>query len=268
MKIIKPSFQIIEQAYTPDLWIPMFKHIELCGRVCYKSEDKITIDSAANFFNNLTKNGHLSVLEHGTVYLHIENNFNNEETLCKYSRNPYSKVNFHQMEGYVTTNNRVFFENKCFKDFDFMCEPTKYHHKRITVKFICSRAIAQELTRHRNFSHSMESQRYCNYSKDKFDNQITFIEPIWFDDNVLHRDHFLKAMDIAETEYFNLLSHGQRAEQARDVLPNATKTEVIMTGFVDDWKRFFEVRTTKACHPEMLRLTIPLKETFIKNNLI
>lgn len=164
----------------------------------------------------------------------------------------------------------------------YICEPTEYHAKRVTVKFILSRSIAQEYTRHRVFSFAMESQRYCAYNKNKFGNEVTFIEPCWLDDEKLKlygpyhaviRDKspesiFIANLNCAEKDYMNLLEAGWKPQQAREVLPNACKTELIMTGFVSDWKHFFELRCASNAHPQAQELAIPLREEFIKRGYI
>ena len=147
MKLIKPNFEIITQNPNND---GMLKHIELCGRVCYKSEDKIKDNTAAIFVNGLIKSGHTSVLEHGTVYLHIKDKaYNVIDLYEKYKENKYSKVslpfaNEYNAECYITTNYRVLVENNWLDDLQYQCEPTKFHEKRITVKFICDRGASHK----------------------------------------------------------------------------------------------------------------------------
>ena len=281
MRIIEPSTEIIEQ--NPGLE-GLYKHIELCGRTCYKSEDKITEDSAKKFVDTLIKSGHGSVLEHGTVYLAIPMTTYAPDAVNIYRDNAYSKVNdcneFIFTDKYgnkvaawcVTTNLRVLVENDCLEDLEFLCEPTEYHEKRITVKFICSRSISHELVRHRIFSFSQESQRYCAYNKDKFGGEVTFIKPIWYEqkediDTSNYPDYGYSLL-YAENRYLDLLEQGLKAQEAREVLPNSTKTEVIMTGFTSDWLYFFKLRTDKAAHPEMRKLTIPLEKEFKKKGLL
>ena len=282
MKLIKPSFEIITQNSNND---GMLKHIELCGRVCYKSEDKIKDDTAAIFVNGLIKSGHTSVLEHGTVYLYIKDKAYNVIPLYEqYKENKYSKASLpfateHNAECYVTTNYRVLVENNWLDDLQYQCEPTEFHEKRVTVKFICDRGISHEFVRHRVFSFSQESTRYCNYSKDKFTNEITFIIPCWniktsgkrffSSSNGKSSDNtFEWSLIQAEESYFRLLEEGWKPEQARNILPNSLKTELMMTGFVTDWKHFFELRCSKAAHPQARELAIPLKEEFEHLNLI
>ena len=164
----------------------------------------------------------------------------------------------------------------------YLCEPTKYHHKRYTVKFICDRGISHELVRHRTFSFMQESSRYCNYSLGKFNNELTFIKPCFLDDNKLAlygsyhtvvRDKspesiFIAGLNNAEMDYIDLIKLGWKPEQARAVLPNAIKTELFMCGFIEDWKKFFLLRTPTNAHPQMRELTIPLQEEFICRNYI
>ena len=282
MKLVRPKFEVWKQDDNLD---SLYKHIEKCGRVCYRSEDKVTEDSAKPFIDRLIKSGHTSVLEHGTVYLYV-NDYKKEYlyTRDKYIQNPYSRVtditysDGRPMDSFISTNMRVLVENNWLDDLKYLCEPTKYHEKRITVKFILSRSIAQEYTRHRVFSYSMESQRYCNYSTDKFSNEVTFIQPCWLNEERLKlygpyhtviRDKspesiFIASLNCAERDYLDLLKAGWKPQQAREVLPNACKTELVMTGFVSQWKDFFFLRCPVNAHPQARELAVPLKEEFIK----
>ena len=186
MKLIKPSFEIWQQ---PSGLEGVYKQIEHVGRVCYRSEDKITEDSAKPFVDRMIKSGHGAMLEHGTVYLFIPLHCDKTDyhiTKWYYS-NPYSRVKirnehycFDSNGYYITTNLRVLVENNLIEHLKFICEPTEYHEKRICVRFICDRGILAEFTRHRIFSFSAESTRYCNYSKDKFGGELSFIIPTWF----------------------------------------------------------------------------------------
>ena len=268
MRLIKPSFLIKEQ--EPGL-LGIYRQIEYAGRICYKSSDKITEDSAKSFVDRMVKSGHGAMLEHGTIYLYIKG-----VDITKYLFNKYSKV----VEGsldhfYITTNYRVLIENGWLDDLQYICEPTEFHEKRITVKFVLSRSIAQEYTRHRVFSFAMESQRYCNYSTDRFGNEVTFIEPCWYnssESNALTDELFISSLENAEWLYFNLLENGWKPQQAREVLPNACKTELVMTGFVSQWKDFFLLRSNKygkgGAHPSADELATPLYEEFIKRGYI
>jgi thymidylate synthase (FAD) len=257
MKIIESSFEILEQK-------DILSHIELCGRVCYKSENNMTDTSAALFVKNIIKSGHNSVLENGSVYLVSKtDNFNDLsywDEWEKYFRNPYSKVKTKEGRYFVTTNYRVLVENDWLHDLTWSYEPTEHHHKRASVRIICDRSIANEFVRHRTMSFSQESTRYCNYSKDKFNNELTFIEPFWFnyDEDVSFRLH----LEEIERTYFHLLRSGKTPQEARAVLPSCLKTELIMTGFIDDWKRFFKLRCDNSAHPDARKIAIPLQEEF------
>ena len=191
---------------------------------------------------------------------------------------------------YITTNYRVLVENNHLSDLKYLCEPTEFHEKRVTVHFVCDRGVSHEFVRHRVMSFAQESTRYCNYSKDKFNNELTFIQPIW----TYHQEdgdygtlgtpkrknggnkdgtffEFIKSLQYAELYYFRLLKEGWKPEQARAILPNSLKTELVMTGFVDDWNHFFDLRargTTGAPHPQAKELAEPLLTEFIKRNIV
>lgn len=314
MKLIKPSFQIIEPTgYTID---DVYKSIELAGRVSHRSEDRITEDSAKEFVDRMIKMNHLATCEFGTVYLKIPagkyqfldiDYFDDcDDIKDSFYSNPYTRI--HSQEGYhyISTNYRVLLETFS-KEFipellQYLCEPTEYHEKRTCVRFICDRAILAEFTRHRKFSFMAESSRYCNYSKDKFDNELTFIMPCWVDENNLPKGinhtkddwgslfcefyyestekgkngglivsperNFLFSLQTSEQLYFSLLKNGWRPEQARNVLPLALKTELYMCGFAEDWEKFFELRTASNVHPQARELAIPLRDEFIKRHLL
>lgn len=292
MKLIKQSFEILDQQCGLE---GIYKQIEIAGRTCYKSEDKITEDSAKEFVDRMIKSGHGAMLEHGTVYLAMP-----VETMLpieangwgKYTKNPYSKgfkvcnVNG-QKRVAITTNLRVLVENGWLDDLQYICEPTEYHEKRITVKFITDQGILREFTRHRVFSFAVESTRYCNYTKDKFSNEITFIQPNWISDEDIKDYHinynyfidqdnnhitavnrFMSALKNAEYFYMELIKLGWKPQQARNILPLATKCDMVMTGFVSDWKHFFELRDATSAHPQAQELAHSLHETFIQRGLI
>lgn len=299
MKLIKPSFKIWNQ---PAGLEGVYKQIEKVGRVCYKSEDKMTEDSAKPFVERMTKSGHGAMLEHGTVYLKVTNkglsldNYDKNQVENKYISNPYSKVIFGKypkynsyeekleatQEVYITTNYRVLVENGWLDDLQYICEPTEFHEKRVTVKFICDRGVSHEFVRHRVMSFAQESTRYCNYSKDKFGNELTFIQPCWLDDERLKlygpyhtviRDKspesiFIANLNNAERDYLDLIGLGWKPQEARAVLPNSLKTELVVTGFVSDWKHFFFLRTPMNAHPQARELAIPLQEEFIERKYI
>jgi thymidylate synthase (FAD) len=291
MKLIKPSFTILHQA--PGLE-GVYKQIELAGRTCYKSEDKITEDSTQAFVDRMIASGHGAMLEHGTVYLMTKTKSVNyyihpEDGECeeynpleKYYQNKYSYINDDDTNLYVTTNLRVLIENGWMDDLKYICEPTEYHEKRVCVKFICDRGVSHEFVRHRVFSFAQESTRYCNYSKDKFGNELTFIQPCYLNEEELAKygpyhlvsrnkspeSIFICSLNNAEKDYLTLIESGWKAQEARAVLPNALKTELVMTGFATDWLHFFELRCASNAHPQARELAIPLYEEFLNQKLI
>ena len=290
MKLIKPSFEIWEQ---PSGLEGVYKQIEGAGRVCYKSEDKIAEGTAKAFVDRMIKSGHGAMLEHGTVYLDIPNSAGDYNLVPFFASNPYSRVVIEPLDdrvhNYVTTNFRVIVENfaeEYIPDIlQYLCEPTECHEKRITVHFVCDRGVSHEFVRHRVMSFAQESTRYCNYSKDKFGNEITFIKPCFLDDSKLAlygpyhtviRDKSLESIFIAnlnnaEKDYIDLIDLGWKPQEARTVLPNALKTELVMTGFVSDWNHFFNLRargTTGAPHPQAKELAEPLMKEFIARKYI
>lgn len=276
MELINPYYEISNQEAF-DL-IGIYKQIEKTGRVSHKSEDRITETSAKDFVEKLIGWGHTACLEQGSVYLKINNN--DIEGLTMLDEIPFEKVDHYLILNedneeniYVSTNARVIQENNLHGLLKYLCPPTEYHEKRYCIKFVCSRAISHELVRHRKMSFIQESQRYVNYSKNKFNKEIKFIKPLWYDDNKHNiyyesfsedqwtkEDRFYKACINSERDYFQLLDYGLKPQEAREVLINSTKTEIYVTGFKSDWDKFFDLRCDIAAHPEMRRLCIPLKE--------
>jgi thymidylate synthase (FAD) len=210
MKLIKPSYQILTDIQPEKI----LTSIERAGRTCYKSEDKITAESAEKFVTTIIKSGHESVIE----------------------------------------------------------------HESLSVKFICDRGVSHELVRHRLASFSQESTRYCNYSKDKFDNQITFIIPCWFESDYNTLVNFcngyydnglpphdeilwLNSMQFSEDQYNKLIREfNWTPQQARSVLPNSLKTEIVVTANLREWRLILKQRTSHAAHPQMWELMLPLLE--------
>ena len=288
MRLIESTVEYIPQGEGLE---GIYKQIELCGRTCYKSEDKITEDSAKGFVNRMIKSGHLSMTEHGTIYLKVDM----QDTLAysiwnRYMENPYSKSSQIQLnpkdphKGFVcvTTNYRVLLENCWLNDLQYICEPTEFHERRYTLKFITDRGVSHELVRHRKFSFAQESQRYCNYSKEKHGNDITFIKPSLLNctykhipleselcylakqhpDEAAHR--FIASLVESKYAYMTLLQKGCSPQEARAVLPNATKTEIVMTGFASDWRFLLDLRLfekTGKVHPDMLNLMQKTQKT-------
>jgi len=183
MKVIKPSVEIIDELNGSEI----LKKIELCGRVCYKSEHKMNDTSSYKFIQNIINRGHESVLEH----------------------------------------------------FSF------------TVKFICDRGVSHEIVRHRIASYSQESTRYCNYSKGDFNGEITVIEPCFLVPGTEGYNLWYNACSSAEDSYFMMLNWGCSPQEARAVLPNSLKTELVMTANIREWRHFLKLRTSPAAHPQM-----------------
>lgn len=186
MKIIEPSIHFVTPM-NEEAGITIMKRIEEIGRVCYKSEGKITDDSYKKFIKGLISRGHESVLEHCSV----------------------------------------------------------------TVRFICDRGVSYEIVRHRLASYSQESTRYCNYSGDQFGNEITVIKPCFWEKGSVNYNIWYYGCQAAENAYIQLLQNGAAPQQARSVLPNSLKTEVVMTANIREWRHFFKLRCSKAAHPQM-----------------
>ena len=186
MKIIEPSVHFVTPMNEP-AGRTIMKRIEAIGRVCYKSEDKVTPESYKKFIKNLIARGHESVLEH-----------------CS-----------------------------------------------ITVKFICDRGVSHEIVRHRLASYSQESTRYCNYSDNKFGNEIVVIKPCFLDEDSTNYEVWRSACRHAELSYFTMLMNGALPQEARSVLPNSLKTEIVMSADIREWRHFFRLRCSKAAHPQM-----------------
>lgn len=290
MKLIKQSFEFINQ--TDFSLVGIKKHIERCARVSYKSENKITDTSYEKFVNMLESRGHDRPLEFGTVYLsRTSQKEDNMEWLDKYAYNPWSKFSFGngstRINGelrntvYVTTNYRVIKEHHWEDDLQYLCEPTEYHYKRYTIHMILDRGVMDEFRTHVGLSHLAESTRYCNYSKDKFGNEITFIKPCWC--NIPEGDYdtpdyipdrlprigatesgLIDAFQYAEYYYFFLLSEGWTPQQARSVLPLGIKSELISCGFKDAWENFFKRRDAPDAHPMAQEIANPMHKEFFK----
>ena len=268
MKLINQSYEICKtHGYTLQ---DVYKDIERAARISYKSEDKITEDSAEKMVQRLISMKHYSPLEFGTIYLKITlDPIRNIYNALKYENNPFSAITIAKdSTRYITTNYRVIIENHWEDDLQYMCAPTKYHQRRTTVKFITNRAVSHELVRHRSMSFMQESQRYVAYDKDKFGNELTFIKPAWkqpeldeqTNETVLTHQLFANIEDT----YMKLRSLGLTPQQARIVLPNATKTELYMCGFDKDWEHFFDLRDKTHVDPQMYDLVHPLHEDYEK----
>ena len=261
MKVINASVQEIKQA--PGI-IGIYQHIEKCGRTCYKSEDKITEDSAMKFFQGLVNRKHYAMLEHGTVYFRFPFQANEEaqDAISKVLNSKYSFTKVGEDGNcYCTTNMRVLLEEVPNEYEDLINtyaleEPDDNHIEKYTAKFIISRGIANEFVRHRVFSFAQESTRYCNYCKDRFGGELTFIRPEWLKGDGIDQEAeevWISSMVWAEKDYLDLVKLGVKPQNARGVLPLDLKTELIMTGTIYQWEDFFDLRMreiTGPVHPD------------------
>ena len=288
MKILQPNFEIWAQ---PDGLDAVYRQIERAGRVCYKSEQNTTETSARPFVERMIASEHYAMLEHGTVYLHSTD----EAFIDRYERNRFSHVNRKGNEAFITTNMRVLAENKWLDDIEFISPYTHDFERRITVHFTTQVGVTREYNRHRANSMAEQSTRYCNYSKDKFGGEISINMPTWIaaeedvnkvedasrntlitlcqqiisntDKDWTAIDNWLFANLAAEAAYMNMIAMGHKPQEARVVLPLDINTELVHTGFVSDWKHFFDLRaigTTGAPHPDAKVLALPLMEEFKK----
>ena len=319
MKIIVPSVEImrtgLEKGYiTPE------KHIEKVGRTCYKSEDKITDDSAAKFVSGLINRGHEAMIEHFSLIFKT-NEFTYEEMAEDYEMlmhnididlteplRPYLRFTDQQMSDgeqrcIVSANMRAWrcFVGACVEGYGFipqylhgivrchslffpefqayvpsiiyndklipiavseLTESERWVHQDITVKFTCDRGVSHEIVRHRVASFAQESTRYCNYGLDKFGNEITVIRPSWCkeEDDIykVWRDGCI----LAEGAYFSMLSENATPQEARSVLPNSLKTEVIVTMNLANWDHFFELRCARDAHPDIQEVAKMARDMF------
>jgi len=196
MRTIQAHF-IIQSQVDGDY---ILKQIELAGRTAYKSEDKITPDSAKDFVKMIRGRGHLSVFE----------------------------------------------------------------HQFVTVRVICDRGVSHEIVRHRLAAYTQESTRYCNYTKGKFGSELTVIEPCFWTQDDEKYQVWKQTIEQIETGYNKLIELGATPQEARTVLPNSLKTEIVMTMNLREWRHFFTLRTSKAAHPQMREVAIPLLKEFQK----
>lgn len=271
------------------------KKIEKCGRVCYKSEDKITEDSAEKFVANIIKRGHEAVLEHASFIFQVSYNVYEDirdKVIFVENRYPVKMyLRFTDSDGYIVSGNvRAWRDFFCFagvppymndfveanpilfsefkSDFPFNLRGGKWNirqistnelvstyqrlvHEDISVKFICDRGVTHEIVRHRPASFCQESTRYCNYRNEKFGGEITVIKPCFFKENSTRYLNWFVACKSSETAYNAILEDGGTTQEARDVLPNSLKTELIMTAPLMEWCHFFNLRMSPAAHPQM-----------------
>ena len=282
MKIINQNVEEWHCGYTlPEIW----SHIAKCARTCYQSEPRNNGETDEEFVKRVILRNHsleeigksrelqlklhLSVLEHGTIYLNIPYKEDTAEGILFFNHNKYSKHDYsHGLDCYITTNMRVIVEENLTKYLKYICAPTRIHHLRTTFNITTDIGVARELSRHRTHSISEESTRYCNYSKSKFGNELTFIKPYCLNDEKLKlygdyhtviRDKspesiFIANLNKGERDYLDLIKLGWTPQQARQILPLSTKMQTVHTAFNDDWDEFISLRAD-ACsgsvHPNM-----------------
>jgi thymidylate synthase (FAD) len=285
MKLVKQSFEILEQTDFSLKGIKQF--IERCGRVCYKSEDKITDDSYEKFVDMLERKDHARPLEFGTIHLKMKaSNFQGFIHALfseKMFNSIWIKCNCEDKTMYITTNYRYYLN--IIKQFPsiknyFTEEDNKFYPKRYTVHFITNRGIMDEFRTHVTLSHLAESTRYCAYNKDRFNNEVTFIIPNWVDsikEGTYTKDHefppmwgydnwmdyeWFYAMCKAEETYLTMVREYLVPQQAREVLPLSVKSELISCGFGSAWCNFFYRRCAKDAHPMAREIATSLEDKF------
>lgn len=297
MKLINQNVEEWHCGYTlPEIW----SHIAKCARVCYQSEPRNNGETDKEFVKRVILRNHsfyeigeirelqlklhLSVLEHGTVYLDIPCEEDNLMAINFFKNNIYSKHNCATNAHYhITTNMRVVIENNLMDVLHYITKPNVFHYIRTTFNITTDIGVARELARHRTHSISEESTRYCNYSKDKFDNQLTFIKPCCLNDEKLKlygdyhtviRDKspesiFIANLNNVERDYLDLIKLGWTPQQARQILPLSTKVQTIHTAFESDWAEFISLRAD-ACsgsvHPNMKVIANKIKCLMSKEN--
>lgn len=292
MIFIKPDVEIWKQGYTID---DMWNHIARCTRVCYQSVKRSEDETEEEFVKRVilrhepwnSDANHLSMLEHGTVYLKYICRWTGDEFVEKYDQNEYSEVTHYLDESVpksndgwaqdvfcITTNLRVLVENNWLDDLEYFCAPTKHHARRVTACFTTNIGVSREFNRHRVNSIAEESTRYCNYNTGN-DGQINIGLPAWLlddehlpyieghafdavgdyaagilaqeDDEIVNTwcdmDFYLCALTFSQWCYNMLIRKGWKPQQAREVLPLATKTQLVHTAFVDDWEHFIALRS-------------------------
>ena len=278
MNLVESSTKILKQ--EGGSIANMMKFITKVGYTCYKTNKEITNEVAAAFVDGLIKRGHGAMLEHGTVFLAIPAEKMKNEQVSKIVSNLISyhlwtryteKIMNDKLYLIIVTNFRVIVENNLqqfMKDYWYI--PTQDERKcRPTVKFITDRGVSHESVRHRTLSFAQESTRYCNYAKEKFGASVTFIQPDWIKPE--DQAEFEEDCATIEKLYFKWVDKGYPAQLSRYFLINGTKTELVITGFVDDWQHFFDLRAldkTGPAHPDIKKLALPLYQEFLKLDII
>lgn len=285
MKIVSPSAKIIEDELSQ---ISVYQRIDACASVCYQRPPKPTEEEAQEFCRGMLKRGHLATLEMAVVHFVVDwEQFDRAKIAtspyikCTTGESPYAYVisgsirAIMEATGYVVEDIRswlgqslpVFFEpgERKYTTFPiFFADPHEipWQHKHVAVKFIVNRAVSHELVRHRPCSFLQESQRYCRY-----EDEVVFIRPEWFDKSKQSTSGSAEYdweahMNACECRYKEFLYRKFSPQQARAVLPNSTKTELIVYCSLPQWKHIFSLRDSKAADPEMKRIMAPLHQEF------
>ena len=265
----------------------LYEHIENCGRTCYKSEGNIKEGSVEKFVNAMIKSHHGAMLEHGTVYLSVPYDtkrdclidgysiYSSDHVIprmgVQYAMNPYSKVvpNPSKQTHEITTNLRVLVENGWLDDLKYMCEPTEYHEKRYTLRFICDRGVTHELVRHRKFSFAQESSRYCNYGDDKkFGQELTFICPSWLNHAELTEmaEVMKNTKNNVRRAIYDLLFNDEYEVDSEDAIKEANKQRnalILVYDMLSSEKNYMYM-INHGCQPQQARQVLP---TMIKSEI-
>lgn len=281
MKLINPSFEDLTTAYANPVLLG-----ERCARVCYKSENLIKDGSAKRILTAVADSGHGAMLEHIPVYIHFFDQYINTESeefcneLAMIATSNYSRTTCASSLVYVSTNLRVVYETsrKMFEEFldndggkffyknvpaknEGFDDAPQYYTRRITIIFNMDRIGSQSFCRHRVMSFAQESTRWCNYLKEKFGSEISISTPCWLKEDDI--EEFKRDMELYEDLYFKWLKKGYKAEEARYFLPFGLHTEIIMTGFPDQWAGFFVLRNDPVhAHSQAVELAAPLEDYF------
>ena len=310
MKIVNPSVEVLHTGLEKDFMTPE-QFIEKVGRTCYKSEDKITPESAPKFVHGLLLRCHEAMIEHWTLIFKVAEYYQYEQILFDWNGYnaqcigsvPVSDDSFQPKIRFTDVDNRHIISGniRAWRDFirvfarydyhaipDFLFEvmdaapaffedlrpedkcPENYEpwltpitvkdlqgdlehlvHHDVTLKFVCDRGVSHELVRHRAASFAQESTRYCNYSEGKYGHEITVVRPSWCAVNSNEYKAWERACMRTEDEYMTLISYGCVPQQARAVLNNSLKTEVIVTGSMGHWYHFFGLRCGPEAQPDM-----------------
>ncbi len=301
MRIIEPCFTILDDLDRQSLPV----RIEYCGRICYKSENRIDTASAIPFVKKMAENGHNSVLEMGVLSLVVTCAIPEPINALFFCQPKFLQIDrLDACHLLVTGSIRAFREMRLLHPADaiskaitfFLAQRHPYffdplptgtgekmpsdisvkkmglteieklnppqcaQHRFLAVKFIVNRAVTHELVRHRPCTFLQESQRYCRYSADKFGNEVTFIKPLFFEEQSEEFAIWKKAMEDMEQQYLRLLQTST-PQAARTVLPNSCKTEIIVYTHLLEWRHILELRTSKAAEPSMREVMIPLQQT-------